>query len=297
MTRAGWPVVVLLVASAACSGSPQAGTTSTAAAPTASPTTSTGTATTATTAGRGYPEVAAGEVGSWVPEVVARIPHDPEAFTQGLVVDGEVVWESTGLYGASTLRRTDRRSGDVIEVEALDPDQFGEGLELVGDRLVQLTWQEETALLWDPARLDPVGTFGYEGEGWGLCALDDGRLAMSDGSATLTIRDPATFEPLDEVEVTRDGVPEDDLNELECVDGLVFANVWLTDEIVVIGRRRRRCGGDRRLCPRSRARRRPGPGRAQRHRLRPGHRHLPAHRQAVADHLRGALHRTLIRAV
>ncbi|MDQ3781418.1 MAG: glutaminyl-peptide cyclotransferase, partial [Actinomycetota bacterium] len=172
---------------------------------------------------------------SWVPEVVARIPHDPGAFTQGLVVDGDVVWESTGLYGQSTLRRADRHTGEVLATAALDDALFGEGLELVGDRLVQLTWQEETALVWDSATLEQVDTFAYDGEGWGLCQLDDDRLVMSDGTATLTVRHPVTFESIDEIEVSRDGQPVTDLNELECVDGLVFANVWLTDEIVVIG--------------------------------------------------------------
>ncbi len=181
-----------------------------------------------------YPPIGGG-VASWVPEVVARIPHDPEAFTQGLVVDGDVVWESTGLYGQSTLRRTDRHTGEVLATAALDDALFGEGLELVGDRLVQLTWQEETALVSDPATLERVDTFVYEGEGWGLCQLDDDRLVMSDGTATLTVRHPVTFEPIDEFEVTRDGRPVSNLNELECVDGLIFANVWQSDEIVVIG--------------------------------------------------------------
>jgi glutaminyl-peptide cyclotransferase len=146
-----------------------------------------------------------------------------------------VVWESTGLYGESTLRRTDRETGDVSASAPLEPNLFGEGLELVDGRLVQLTWQEETALVWDPATLDQTGSYPYEGEGWGLCSHDDDRLVMSNGTSTLTHRDPETFEPQDEVEVTREGAPVSNLNELECVDGLVFANVWLTDEIVVIG--------------------------------------------------------------
>lgn len=183
----------------------------------------------------GYPAVGGGDNATWVPEVVARIPHDPGAFTQGLVVDGDVVWESTGLYGQSTLRRTDRHTGEVLTAATLDDAQFGEGLEKVDDRLIQLTWQEETALVWDEATLAQVDAFTYEGEGWGLCQLDDERLVMSDGTATLTIRHPVTFEPIEEIEVTRDGQSVTDLNELECVDGLVFANVWLSDEIVVIG--------------------------------------------------------------
>jgi glutaminyl-peptide cyclotransferase len=235
---------VLVVMTAGCAtpgvtGSATSSPLTTAAPATSAPptpaTTTVGTPTTAGGALPAYPQVVPGDVATWVPEVVARIPHDPEAFTQGLVVDGDVVWESTGLYGESTLRRTDRETGDVAASAPLDPDQFGEGLELVDGRLIQLTWQEETALVWDPATLELTGSYAYEGEGWGLCAHDDDRLLMSNGTSTLTHRDPETFEPLDEVEVTREGAPVPNLNELECVDGLVFANVWLTDEIVVIG--------------------------------------------------------------
>ncbi|CAN5386475.1 glutaminyl-peptide cyclotransferase [soil metagenome] len=182
-----------------------------------------------------YPAVAGDAVGSWIPVVLARIPHDPEAFTEGLLVDGDVVWESTGLYGSSMVRRTDRHTGEVLASEPLDRGLFGEGLELVGGNLIQLTWQEETALVWDAASLLQTGAFAYEGEGWGLCLLDDERLVMSDGSSTLWVRHPATFEVTGQIEVAREGHPVGDLNELECVDGLVFANVWRTNEIVVIG--------------------------------------------------------------
>jgi glutaminyl-peptide cyclotransferase len=245
LSRVSRLVAALVVATAACATSPEAEPTTVPSLPAPSTaaavavTTTVATSTTVTTVATvvpvAYPEVTPGRVATWVPEVVARIPHDPEAFTQGLLVDGDLVWESTGLYGESSLRRTDRATGEVLDSASLDPDLFGEGLALVDDRLVQLTWQEEVALVWDPATLEQTGTFAYEGEGWGLCALDGERLVMSNGTSTLTVRGPTTFEPLDEIEVTRDGVPVGNLNELECVDGLVFANVWLTDEIVVIG--------------------------------------------------------------
>lgn len=173
------------------------------------------------------------EVDEWVPEVLAILPHDPGAFTQGLLVRGDVVYESTGLYGQSSVRIVDRDTGVVVSSAPLADELFGEGLELVDDRLIQLTWQSEIAVVWDAATLQATATYDYSGEGWGLCDLGD-RLAMSDGSATLTFRDRVTFEEEATVDVTLDGAPVERLNELECVDGLIFANVWQTSTIVVI---------------------------------------------------------------
>lgn len=167
-------------------------------------------------------------------EVVARYPHDPAAFTQGLELgpDG-TLFESTGRYGSSTVRRTDPGTGDVVAEEELPGEVFGEGLTLVDDELVQLSWKESTAYRWAADTLEQRGTWSYLGEGWGLC--DDGdRLVMSDGSAELTLRDRATFAETGRLAVTRAGSPVRLLNELECVDGRVYANVWQTEEIVVI---------------------------------------------------------------
>ena len=167
------------------------------------------------------------------PVFLGALPHDPQAFTQGLVLGDGVFYESTGLYGESTVRIVDPATGQVIRSRSLEDGFFGEGLELVGDRLIQLTWREGTAFIWDAETLAPLGTFSYEGEGWGLCAQED-RLVMSDGSSRLTFRDPTTFEPLGGVEVLRSGEPVERINELECVEDLVYANVWQTEEIVVI---------------------------------------------------------------
>lgn len=167
-------------------------------------------------------------------EVVATVPHDPAAFTQGLVLapDGRL-FESTGLYAQSQVRELDPATGEVLARAALDPELFGEGLALVDDRLVQLTWREEVALVWTADDLAPLDRWSYEGEGWGLC--DDGaRLVHSDGTARLRFRDRTTFAELGGVDVTLDGRPLEQLNELECVDGTVWANVWQTDEIVRI---------------------------------------------------------------
>lgn len=167
------------------------------------------------------------------PVIVRAFPHDPGAFTQGLVLRDGVFYESTGLYGESTVRIVDPGTGRVIRSRSLGEEFFGEGLELVGDRLIQLTWQEGTAFIWDAETLAPLGTFSYEGEGWGLCAQED-RLVMSDGSSRLTFRDRATFEPVGGIEVLRAGEPVEWINELECVGDLVYANVWQTEEIVII---------------------------------------------------------------
>jgi glutamine cyclotransferase len=168
-----------------------------------------------------------------VPVVEEVLPHDPEAFTQGYVLEDGRLFESAGKYGESTLREVDPATGEVVRVVENDPDVFAEGLELVGDRLIQLTWREETAFVWDADSFELIDSFTYAGEGWGLC--DDGsRLVMSDGSASLTFRDRDTFAELGDVAVTLGEVAIERLNELECVGGLLFANVWLTTDIVVI---------------------------------------------------------------
>lgn len=167
-------------------------------------------------------------------EVTATYPHDPTAFTQGLEIldDGHLV-ESTGGYGESALRRVEVSTGTVLDEAELPASHFGEGVTAVGDRLVQLTWQEGTAFVYEVDDLTVVDRFEYTGEGWGLCLLGD-RLIMSDGSPTLTWRDPVTFAAQGQVEVTLLGQPVEELNELECVDGRVWANVWRTDTIVGI---------------------------------------------------------------
>jgi len=164
--------------------------------------------------------------------VVETLPHDTSAFTQGLeIVDGRL-FESTGLVGSSSIREVDVDTGEVLRSQPV-PDVFAEGLTLVDDTAIQLTWQDGVAYRYDTETFAVVDTYAYEGEGWGLC-YDGDRLVMSDGTPTLDFRDPDTFDLLDSVDVELSGAPVSFLNELECVEGLVWANIWQSSLIVQI---------------------------------------------------------------
>ncbi len=165
--------------------------------------------------------------------IQASHPHDPRAFTQGLLIADGVLFESTGQYGRSSVRRVELTTGRVEQATELADHYFGEGLALVGERLYQLTWKAGVALVYDLKSLKPVGRFDYDGQGWGLTY--DGRdLIMSDGSATLKRIDPADFSVLGTIRVRENGQPVDRLNELECIDGEIWANIWFADRIVRI---------------------------------------------------------------
>ncbi len=172
-------------------------------------------------------------VPSVLPVVKRTYPHDPQAFTQGLLWVGETLYESTGLYGSSTLREVSLSTGAVQQSHSLAPNEFGEGLALVDQRLIQLTWKSGRAHVYDRDSFQLVRSFEYTGEGWGLC-FDGNRLVMSDGSSSLFFREPSTFDVTGSVVVTRDGYRVQRLNELECVNGWVYANVWQTKQIVKI---------------------------------------------------------------
>jgi glutaminyl-peptide cyclotransferase len=168
-------------------------------------------------------------------KVVRSFPHDPAAFTQGLLFHGGKLYESTGLVGRSSLRRVDLATGAVLAQVPLDR-VFAEGLAVAQGRLVQLTWTEGRALLWSLDRLTPEGEFRYTGEGWGLC-YDGRHFIMSDGSDRLVRRDPHTFEPVGEILVRSPSGPVHRLNELECVGDALYANLWPTPRIVRIDAR------------------------------------------------------------
>src|SRR5512140_2966216 len=166
-------------------------------------------------------------------EVVRRYPHDPDAFTQGLeYVDG-VLYEGTGLEGQSRLRKVQLDTGRVLQEVALPPQYFGEGITLSGSRILQLTWRSEVGFVYDRASLRRVGTFRYSGEGWGLTHTPTD-IVMSDGTATLRFLDPAALTEKRRLLVTDAGVAVKDLNELEWVEGELYANVWQTDWIARI---------------------------------------------------------------
>lgn len=177
------------------------------------------------------PGVAA--VPTMLPTVVAKIPHDRSAFTEGLVFDGPRLYESTGKVGNSQLRELDPATGVAVRRADLPADFYGEGLAVVGDRIWELTWKNGVAIEWDKATMIPLRQVREDGEGWGLC-YDGKRLIRSDGTDRLHIHDPATFTETGSVTVTFEGDPLRHLNELECVGGQIWANVFMTDRIVRI---------------------------------------------------------------
>ena len=166
-------------------------------------------------------------------EVVNSYPHDPNAYLQGLVWHANGFYESTGLYGRSTLRLVEFPSGKVVKSIDLASSLFGEGLALVGDHLIQLTWQAHRGFVYDRESLKLVREFSYETEGWGL-TYDGKNLIMSDGSSALMYLDPQTYQPLHKLQVTMNGRPVTELNELEFIEGEIWANVWQTDLILLI---------------------------------------------------------------
>jgi glutamine cyclotransferase len=172
-------------------------------------------------------------VESLVPHIFAKMPHDTGSFTEGLLWDNGTLYESAGEYGTSDVRQVDPQTGKVLRRMPLAPQYFGEGLALVDTHLIQLTWKENTAFVYDRDTFNPVGLFTYEGVGWGLC-YDGHSLYMSNGSSSIAVRDPKTFAVVRQIPVTLDGEPVANLNELECVGDRLYANVWLTDNIVKI---------------------------------------------------------------
>ena len=167
-------------------------------------------------------------------KLIATFPHDPAAFTQGLVfADGEF-YESTGLNGESSVRRVEIATGKVLQEVKVDSAFFAEGLALVGDELLQLTWQHQRGFVYDRKTFAQKRTFPYQGEGWGLAYDPAGGLVMSDGSDTLRFLDPKTQAMTKTLRVRDAGRPVSQLNELEWVEGEIWANVWMTDRIARI---------------------------------------------------------------
>lgn len=165
--------------------------------------------------------------------VLNTYSHDANAFTQGLVWEDGVLYEGTGLYGRSSLRRVELETGAVQQQIPLPDDYFGEGITLFGDRIIQLTWRAGTGFVYERETFQQIETFTYLTEGWGI-THDGQRLIVSDGTPTLYFWDPETFQEIGRVPVAGPEGPVGQLNELEYIDGEVWANVWLTDRIARI---------------------------------------------------------------
>lgn len=176
---------------------------------------------------------AAAEVAHYTYRVVKVYPHDPQAFTQGLFVQNGRLFESTGMAGASSLREVDLTTGEVKRKREIARPYFAEGVAPWGNAIIGLTWTQGKAFVWDRDSFAPKGEFTYTGEGWGLTG-DSTHLILSDGSDRLRFLDPQSFKVVSEVPVTLRGEPIEMLNELEYVEGQIYANVWQTDYIVRI---------------------------------------------------------------
>ena len=164
--------------------------------------------------------------------VVNVYPHDRTAFTEGLAFENGLLYESTGLYGNSTLRLEELETGKILRLHTLQAQFFGEGVAIIGDKIVQLTWQSHKGYVYDKATFELLQEFEYPTEGWGI-TYDGNRLIMSDGTSNLYFLDPVTFEKVGQVKV-HDTAPVTGLNELEYVKGEVYANIWKEDKIAVI---------------------------------------------------------------
>lgn len=166
-------------------------------------------------------------------QIISTRPHEATAYTQGLQFNGSRLFESTGMYGESTLREIEPATGKVLRKRPLAKTVFGEGLTILGDEMFVLTWKENIAYVFEPDTFKPVRTHEYKGEGWGL--TNDGKqLIMSDGTSMLKFINPKDFSVLKTLEVKEGKNPVKNLNELEWVDGQIFANVYMTDKIVRI---------------------------------------------------------------
>jgi glutamine cyclotransferase len=168
--------------------------------------------------------------------VVRSYPHDRGAFTQGLVYDGGFFYEGTGLHGRSSLRKVDPVSGRVLKEIGLSLSHFGEGVTVLGDRIFQITWQSQVGFVYDKTSFRLLRKFSYAHEGWGI-THDGKRLIMSDGTSVLHLLDPKDLHETGTLRVRDNHGPVEGLNELEYVRGAIYANVWPTDDIVVIDSR------------------------------------------------------------
>jgi glutamine cyclotransferase len=166
-------------------------------------------------------------------KVVRSYPHDPQAFTEGLFYQDGFLYESTGEQGESSVRKVDLASGKVLQQANLSAQYFGEGIVAWNGRLMQLTWRSGVGVVRDLASFKALDSFNYPGEGWAL-TRDNQHIYMSDGTATIRVLDPNSLVQIDSINVTADGQPLQNINELEWVKGQIYANIWMTDKIARI---------------------------------------------------------------
>jgi len=166
-------------------------------------------------------------------EVVNAYPHDRDAYTQGLVFENGVLYEGTGLRGHSTLRRVDLETGKVLQIHQLPAHFFGEGVTIHGDKIIQLTWQSHIGFVYDKSSFELVQKFNYATEGWGI-TYDGKHLIMSDGTSTLYFLEPGTFRKIGQIDVHDSKGPVTRLNELEYIQGEIYANIWKSNRIVKV---------------------------------------------------------------
>jgi glutamine cyclotransferase len=166
-------------------------------------------------------------------KVVNTYPHDRSAFTEGLVFEDGLLYEGTGLQGYSTLRRVKLETGEILQICELPPQFFGEGVTIYGDKIIQLTWQSHIGFVYDKYSFKLLQEFNYPDEGWGI-THDGKHLIMSDGTETLHFLDPETFEEISQIEVYANDIPVTKINELEYIQGEIYANIWQTERIARI---------------------------------------------------------------
>jgi glutamine cyclotransferase len=166
-------------------------------------------------------------------KIVNTYPHDRNAFTQGLVFEDGFLYEGTGIRGQSTLRKVKLETGDILRIHQLPAQFFGEGVTIYRNKLIQLTWQSNVGFVYDKVSFKWLQEFNYPTEGWGI-TYDGKRLVMSDGTSTLHFLSPETFEEIGQIEVNDRNVAVSKLNELECVKGEIYANIWRTERIARI---------------------------------------------------------------
>ncbi len=173
------------------------------------------------------------EITRYTYEIVQTYPHDRDAFTQGLVFEDDILYEGTGLNGRSTIRKVALETGEILEIHKLSDRFFGEGITIYGDKIIQLTWQSNTGFVYEKDTFELLDEFTYPTEGWGI-THDGTQLIMSDGSSTIYFWDPESLQEIDRIEVFNNNGPLVRLNELEYVQGEIYANIWQTDYIAII---------------------------------------------------------------